>query len=124
MPTLSFDARVREDRRIGFFCPASITPGSNCQFTVTITSLTTPATLWAMFTFTAIVPADRKIIFVCPGTVPFGMQHFTVQIVVLAAGPAGAAMMAGASPAASAQEDVVDADDDLEIATPQEQSSE
>jgi hypothetical protein len=88
MTSLSFDARVRDGRLIGFFCPQSITPGSNCQFNVTITSLSTPATVWAMFTFTAVVPADRKVVFTCPNTVPLGMQHFTVLITVLSAAAA------------------------------------
>jgi hypothetical protein len=85
MTSLSFDARVRDDRRIGFYCPASISPGCNCQFNVTITTLSTPATVLAMMTFTAIVPADRKIVFTCPNSVPLGMQHFTVLITVLSA---------------------------------------
>jgi hypothetical protein len=117
MTSISFDARVRDDRRIGFYVPTSITTGSYCQFNVTITTLTTPATVLAMMTFTAEVTWTRKIIFTVPNHVPLGMQHFTVLITVLSAARASATFAATAE---AAQDDA----EDVEIATPQEQSAE
>ena len=118
MTSLTFDARVRDDRRIGFYVPTSITTGSYCQFNVTITTLTTPATVLAMMTFTAEVTWTRKIIFTVPNHVPLGMQHFTVLITVLSA-----ANTASTSFAATAKVEQDDADE-VEIATPHEQSAE
>lgn len=115
MTSLSFDARIRDDRRIGFYVPASITTGSYCQFNVTITTLTTPATVLAMMTFTAAVNSTRKIIFTVPDHVPLGMAHFTVLITVLSA----AAASGFAATAELSQDDAAD----VEIANPYEQAA-
>ena len=117
MTSLSFDARIRDDRRIGFYVPASIATGSYCQFNVTITTLTTPATVLAMMMFTAEVTSTRKIIFTVPNHVPLGMAHFTVLITVLSEARAANTFAATAE---LAQDDA----EDVEIATPQEQSAE
>ena len=118
MTSLSFDARIRDDRRIGFFVPPAIATGSYCQFNVTITTLTTPATVLAMMMFTAEVTSTRKIIFTVPNHVPLGMAHFTVLITVLSEARAAASTFAAT--AEMAQDDA----DDVEIATPQEQTAE
>ena len=88
MTSLSFDARIRDDRRIGFYVPSSVTTGSYCQFNVTITRGTDPATVLAIMNFTAEVTSTRKIIFTVPAHVTLGMAHFTVLITVLTAAPA------------------------------------
>ena len=89
MPMFSstFDARVRADRRIGFFVPAAVLPGSVCTFTATVTTVPVAGQttiVVRMFGFTATIPADRKVIFTVPADVPQGTYRFAILITVLA----------------------------------------
>ncbi|HEY7118609.1 MAG TPA: hypothetical protein VH475_18610 [Tepidisphaeraceae bacterium] len=96
MILVQFDARVRADRLIGFYVPASIIPGSTCSFNTTI-SQTNPdgsSTVYKIFTFTKVVPADRHIVFSVPTDVPLGTFHFTILITVLQAARAAKASIA------------------------------
>ena len=104
MTLVQFDARVREDRLIGFYVPTSILPGQKCSFQTTISQPAPPtggpSTVYKIFTFTKTVPADRKIIFSVPTDVPLGTFHFTIVISVMAtatalASTAGDAAAAG-----------------------------
>ncbi len=84
MTFISFDARIRDDRLVGFFCPNPPAPGTNCSFTVTITQGGTPSqpsNLLALFAFAAIVPPiTQRITFAVPLTVPLGIVHITILI--------------------------------------------
>jgi hypothetical protein len=87
MVLVSFEARVRADRLIGFYCPTSILPGQTCSFQTTISQPSPPnggpATIYKIFTFTQVVPADRHIVFSVPADVPLGTFHFAIIISVI-----------------------------------------
>ena len=107
MTVVQFDARVRADRLIGFYVPTSILPGQTCSFQTTISQPAPPdggpSTIYKVFTFTKVVPADRKIVFTVPSDVPLGTFHFTIVISVISsvasASTAGSGTAAGAEPA-------------------------
>ena len=42
MVLVEFEARVRADRLIGFYCPTSILPGQKCSFQTTISQPSPP----------------------------------------------------------------------------------
>jgi hypothetical protein len=116
MILVQFDARVRSDRLIGFYVPTSILPGSTCSFNTTI-SQTNPdgsSTVYKVFTFTQVVPADRHIVFSVPTDVPLGTFHFTILITVLST--AAAAMSSSLSPDTAAV-DGGDGSSTIEVAT-------
>jgi hypothetical protein len=87
MVLVEFEARVRADRLIGFYCPTSILPGQKCSFQTTISQPSPPnggaQTIYKIFTFTQIVPADRHIVCTVPADVPLGTFHFAVMISVI-----------------------------------------
>ena len=87
MVLVSFEARIRADRLIGFYCPTSILPGQKCSFQTTISQPSPPnggpSTVYKIFTFTQIVPADRHIVFSVPTDVPLGTFHFAIIISVI-----------------------------------------
>jgi hypothetical protein len=82
MTFISFDARVRADRLIGFYVPTNV-PSASASFTVTITGPGTPdapGPLYAIVSFACAIPADRHVVFTCPPSVPLGIAHFLVLI--------------------------------------------
>ena len=87
MTFISFDARVRADRLIGFYVPTNV-PSASASFTVTITGLGTPdapGPLYAIVSFAAPIPGDRHVVFTCPPSVPLGIAHFLVLITTASA---------------------------------------
>src|SRR5689334_15566623 len=93
MISVVFDARIRADHLIGFYVPDTITPGSNCSFSITVTQPDPnggPARLLGIITFNQVIPADRHVVFSCPASYPLGIAHFVVLITVLSTAAAAA----------------------------------
>ena len=109
MTLVEFDARLRSDRLIGFYCPTNILPGQTCSFQTTISQPAPPdggpSTVFKIMTFTKVVPSDRHIVFSVPTDVPLGTFHFTIIISVMSA-VAAATAPANTTEAVTADETV------------------
>ena len=103
MTLCQFEARLRSDRLIGFYCPTSILPGQTCSFQTTISQPAPPdggpSTIFKIMSFTKVVPSDRHIVFSVPTDVPLGTFHFTIIISVMSS-------LAAATPTAAPTETV------------------
>jgi len=80
MLSTSFDYTVTSTRVVNFTVPATVLPGSNCQFNITITH---NGAILGILWFVKVVPSNRVITFSVGTNIPLGTHHFTVLITIL-----------------------------------------
>jgi hypothetical protein len=120
MLSTSFDYTVTSTRVVNFTVPATVLPGSNCQFNITITH---DGAILGILWFVKVVPANRVITFTVGPNIPLGTHHFTVLITILSSAGLTAASTASPGAAKSADEFTADQPARALDAASQEQSN-